>query len=91
MANRHAHKKLRAEIRARMTETGESYQAARRRVLARSRQQAGAVDLVPFTYFGLPVTLATREAGLFNTVTVLRHAPASALPWMTWLRPKGVN
>ena len=28
MANRHAHKKLRAEARARMRTTGESYQAA---------------------------------------------------------------
>jgi hypothetical protein len=29
MANRHCHKKLRAEIRSRMARTGESYQKAR--------------------------------------------------------------
>ena len=91
MANRHAHKKLRAEIRARMTETDESYQAAQRRVLARPRHRAGAVDLVAFTYFGVPATLATGEGGLISTVTVLRHTPSFALPWMAWLRPKGVN
>jgi hypothetical protein len=35
MANRSAHKKLRAEIRGRMTATGESYQQAYARVATR--------------------------------------------------------
>lgn len=60
MANRYAHKKLRAEIRARIRATGESYQQARTRILAsaRSRDDAGT-DLIPFSYFGVPGTLAT--------------------------------
>jgi hypothetical protein len=63
MANRHAHKKLRAEIRARMAETGESYQKARTCILA---QKSGAsdpkADLVHCSYFGFPLALATIEA-----------------------------
>jgi hypothetical protein len=60
MANRHAHKKQRAEVRARMASTGESYQKALTHIL--SRQVAGSspqTDLVSFYYFGIPVTLAT--------------------------------
>ncbi len=62
MANRHTHKKLRAEIRARMDRTGESYQRARARVLSPARSAEDArTDLVSFSYFGLPGTLATIE------------------------------
>ncbi len=93
MANRHSHKKLRAEVRARMATTGESYQTARKRVLARSRHTA--VDLVPFRFFGVPMTLATAEGSVLHSVAVLRHAPRSArrytLPFAAWLRPHGVN
>lgn len=106
MANRHAHKKLRAEIRDRMIATGEGYQTARQHILARTRagtyprprfisgenRETVAVDLVPLTFFGLPVTLAIGDAGLFSTVTVIRHAPPSvAFPLVAWLRPRGVN
>ena len=98
MANRHTHKKLRAEIRARMAETGESYQTAWHRVLAHVPERpkhATRVDLVPFTYFGVPITLATSEALAFQLVTVIRHAPQHAHSWTppvtTWLHPRGVN
>ena len=93
MANRHSHKKLRAEVRARMGRTGESYQAARERVLATSMHTA--VDLVPFRFFGVPMTLATAEGSVLHSVAVLGHAPRSArsyqLPLARWLRPRGVN
>ncbi len=95
MANRHSHKKLRAEIRARMAETGESYQTVRERILSRPTRHTPAVDLVTLTFFGQPVTLAPAEGGSFHSITVIRHAQASArsfsLPWMTWLQPQGVN
>ena len=62
MANRHTHKKLRAEIRARIKTTGESYQQARARILSHTTlRNAPRVDLVPFSYFGLPGTLASFE------------------------------
>ena len=57
MANRHTHKKLRVEIRARMAKTGESYQAARNRIVPRAVRHAIAVDLIRFTRFGVPMTL----------------------------------
>ena len=76
MANRHRHKKLRAEVRTRMAKTGESYQTARERILARSTHTA--VDLVPFQFFGVPMTLATAEGNALHSVAVLRHAPRSA-------------
>jgi hypothetical protein len=105
MANRHSHKKLRAEIRDRMISTGEGYQTARQRILACTRagayqrahlaredRKTPAVDLIPLTFFGLPVTLAIGDAGFFNTVTVIRHAPKSlAFPLVAWLRPRGMN
>ena len=62
MANRHSHKKLRAMIRARMAVSGESYQAARHRLLQEREERAvrgEGVDLVAATYFGVPVTVAT--------------------------------
>ncbi|MCL2451110.1 MAG: hypothetical protein FWD17_19360 [Polyangiaceae bacterium] len=63
MANRHAHKKLRAEVRARMRATGESYQQALASTLAgRAGAKPPRVDLVPFSYFGVPATLATIES-----------------------------
>ena len=74
MANRHSHKKLRAEIRARMAKTGQSYQAARQRILARTADHGPAVDLVPFRFFGLPMTLAIAEGGVVQSVAVLRSA-----------------
>jgi hypothetical protein len=56
MANRHANKKLRAAIRARMEATGESYQKARE-VLR--RPDVAETDLVACSYFGVPGALAT--------------------------------
>jgi hypothetical protein len=77
MANRHAHKKLRAEIRARATATGESYQQARARVLARVTSRTDtATDLVPLSYFGVPGTLATFA---FRGVSVFAFLPSSKL------------
>jgi hypothetical protein len=104
MANRHSHKKLRAEIRARMVETEESYQAARHRILRSPRRHsagvlvtgllAGEVDLIPVTFFGVPVTLATGKGAFFHSVTVVGHAQQAAPNWVpltVWLRPQGVN
>ncbi len=95
MANRHSHKKLRAEIRARMAETGESYQAARQRILACPRTKQARVDLVPFRFFGVPMTLATAEGSVVHSVAVLRSTPTSGrsypLPLAAWLMPRGVN
>ncbi len=95
MANRRTHKKLRAEIRARMATTGESYQAARQRILLRAVENGARVDLVPFHYFGVPMTLATAEGNVVHSVAVLRPAPTSGrsypLPLAAWLLPQGLN
>ncbi|WP_437965983.1 hypothetical protein WMF04_41160 [Sorangium sp. So ce260] len=63
MGNRHHHKKLRADVRARMARTGESYQKALARILDERSAPAPArgVDLVPIEYFGAPAALATFE------------------------------
>ena len=58
MANRHAHKKLRAEIRARMAVTCESYQRARAHILARPPVRA---HLTPFVSHGIEGAIATIE------------------------------
>jgi hypothetical protein len=77
MANRHTHKKLRAEIRARMIATGESYQKARARILSSvAAQDRPRTDLVPVSYFGIPATLATLET---HGVAVLAVVPSSTL------------
>ena len=95
MANRHSHKKLRAEIRARMATTGESYQAAQQRILLRPRDERTRVDLVAFRFFGVPLTLATTEGGLVHSVAVLGPTPVPGpsyrLPLAAWFSPRGVN
>lgn len=58
MGNRHHDKKLRAEVRARMARTGETYQRALECIRARRRSEP-RVDLVPFDWFGAPAALAT--------------------------------
>jgi hypothetical protein len=58
MANRHAHKKLLAEIRARMAATGERYQRARARILDRPPVRA---HLTAFVTHGLEGAIATIE------------------------------
>jgi len=77
MANRHTHKKLRAEIRARIKATGETYQQARARILSRATSlNVARTDLVPLVYFGLPATLATFEV---RGVAVFAFVPSSTL------------
>jgi hypothetical protein len=101
MANRHAQKKLRAAIRARMTSAGEPYQKAREHVLSgRPPHDPPGMDLVAFSYFGLPATLATIAMPGF---TVFAIVPSSRLwgrgypdpppiPWLrAALRPRGVQ
>ena len=68
MANRHSHKKLRADIQQRMAATGESYQGARQRILLGEAGRVrggggggGGAELVAASYFGIPVLLATFE------------------------------
>jgi hypothetical protein len=95
MANRHSHKKLRTEARARTAKTGESYQAARQHILMRPKEQRADVDLVPFRFFGVPLTLATARGPIVHSVAVLRVTPKSSrtypLPLAAWLLPQGVN
>ena len=81
MANRHTHKKLRAEVRARMAATGESHQAALTRVLAERAQREGGnstpeslPDLIPVTYFGLKLTVA-----VFDVLSHLRVVVVSGV------------
>jgi hypothetical protein len=77
MANRHAHKKLRAEVRATMAATGESYQQAHARVVTRwVSANAPKTDLVPVSYFGLPLALATIE---MHGMSVAVLVPSSKL------------
>lgn len=68
MANRHRHKKRRAEIRARMAATGESYQTALARLASdrnrgshRLQRALRAPSLLRTSYFGVPVTIAVYE------------------------------
>jgi len=94
MANRHSHKKLRAAILARMARTGERYQAAREHIVRRSKEARTEVDLVPFRFFGVPMTLATAEGGPVHSVAVLgrpRSSRSFPLPCVAWLSPQGVN
>lgn len=72
MANRHTHKKLRAEVRARMAATGESHQTALNRILAdidRRKPSAPAPvpDLIAIKYFGVDLTVA-----VFDVLSHLR-------------------
>jgi hypothetical protein len=73
MGNRHHHKKLREQVRARMARTGESYQKALARIHAEraSLVRRDTVDLVPVQYFGVVATLATYElAGRLACIVV---------------------
>jgi hypothetical protein len=78
MANRHHHKKLRAEARARMARTGESYQQARQRVLAPPSSAAvqafSGFDLLEFSYFGKPAILASWHSYGVAVAIVLSEA-----------------
>lgn len=65
MANRHSHKKLQAKIRARMAETGQSYQQARQTLIALRSSSSAApqactgFELLEFHYLGKPAVLAS--------------------------------
>ena len=64
MGNRHHHKRMRADVRAAMAVTGESYQQALSRLRAARRRAAAPprdIDLITIDYFGIPLTLATFE------------------------------
>ncbi|HET9931964.1 MAG TPA: hypothetical protein VFQ35_14780 [Polyangiaceae bacterium] len=61
MANRHTHKKLRAEVRARMTATGESHQTALAHILARGQADPAVPDLIAVNYFGVTINVAVFE------------------------------
>jgi hypothetical protein len=78
MANRHSHKKLRAQARARMARTGESYQQARHRLLALqpslSTQAVSGFDLLEFSYFGKPAVLASWHSYGVPVAIVLSEA-----------------
>ncbi len=101
MANRHSHKKLRADIRVRMAATGESYQTARHRILLGTspREHDVDVDLLATEYFGMPITLATFPAiEPLGRPAIVRVPSAQAtiaeLPYRTPLmmvRPRGVQ
>jgi hypothetical protein len=85
MGNRHHHKKMRADVRAIMARTGESYQQVLVRLRARAQPRPAAeghqVDLLPVSYFGLPVTVATFELlGDLSCVVVSAHHLARPLP-----------
>jgi hypothetical protein len=90
MANRHAHKKLRAEIRARMRVTGESYQRARARILRSGRVRA---ELTVAQHFGRPRTIATIEVyGVaLNMVVPRLDARDTPLSTLRASLPRGVN
>ncbi len=82
MANRHSHKKLRAEIRAWMARTGENYQKARHRLLEHRVGRQDGADLIAITYFGVPVTVATFEGPSHIGVVLVSGAGGPlALPW----------
>ena len=77
MANRHAHKKLRAEIRARMAATGESYQQAFARVTTgQVTATAPQTDLVRVSCYRIPLALATIE---MHGMSVAVLVPSSRL------------
>jgi len=81
MGNRHGNKQLWRAARARMAETGESYQQARasllaapeaaRCVRATARATDVGADLTPVRYFGVALALATFQIAGKLSVMVL--------------------
>lgn len=87
MGNRHHHKKARAEARARMARTGETYQQALARLRALGPRRSPH-DLLAVEYFGVAATVATFEiAGTVACLVVssalhrgpLPHTPLAAI------------
>jgi hypothetical protein len=62
MANRHTNKKVRTQVRLRMSATGETYQQALSRILRVDSDRCSSVDLIAARYFGWPIVLAVFEA-----------------------------
>jgi hypothetical protein len=101
MANRHSHKKLRADIHLRMATTGETYQTARHRILfgRAPREQGEDVDLVATEYFGVPITLAIFPAIEPLGRPAIVHVPSARAETaqrvhrtpLMMVRPKGVQ
>jgi hypothetical protein len=94
MANRHSHKKLRAEIRSRMASTGESYQAALRQVLAlrgaeRRGERTSVPDLIAASYFGVPVTVAAYE--VLSHLRLILVSGASGVMGLPWSSPSPIR
>ena len=86
MANRHSHKKLRAEVRARMASTGESHQAALQRIRTRradpSADRPRTPDLIATNYFGVPITVAAYEIlSHVRLILVSGLGAPMGLPW----------
>ncbi len=94
MANRHAHKKLRAEIRAHIAKTGDGYQTARNRILAARERQHDAVELVATRYFGMRMTLATFQTPSPYAVMIsweLRKVEGWGYPSVIRLNARGLQ
>jgi hypothetical protein len=94
MANRHTHKKLRAEVRARMAATGESHQTALQRILLRraaSRTGAPArvPELIATTYFGVPITVAAYE--VLSHVRLILVSGSGGLLGLPWGVPSPIS
>jgi hypothetical protein len=93
MANRHSHKKLRLEARARMARTGESYQQARQRLLAlEASESVGPVsgfELLEFSYFGKPAILASWHSYGLPVAIVISEAVRSPLMLPRFALPLG--
>jgi hypothetical protein len=81
MGNRHHDKKLRAEVRARMARTGETYQRALDRVLRGRRASANEprVDLQRIDWFGDEAALATIQ-NMGVTMCFIVSMPHRRLP-----------
>jgi hypothetical protein len=91
MGNRHGHKQLRIAIRARMSQTGESFQQARAQILKQRGHLAKPwptpevslihADLLPIRYFGAPAALATFEiAGRLSVLVISSSSGLGPFP-----------
>lgn len=92
MANRHANKRLRAAVRARMASSGESYQRAHAHLLRKRSAATRGVDLLTCRWFGIPITLATIDVGLgMSVVGIAAGGPATWRLSFRWLDGRGLN
>jgi hypothetical protein len=100
MANRHSHKKRRAEVRARMARTCESYQQALEAVrAARAMFEVPAIEsVVTFEHFGQTRMLVITERFGMPMVMLMplpqaagSKEPKAMRPTMSWLTSRGTN